>query len=573
MGFTMQLEQISEDIKPVSQVVMLALAFLVGIIAGFGAVLFRGMIAVVHNFMFLREWSVMYDTNVHTPAGPWGWWIIFSPVIGAVVVAWLVKTFAPEAKGHGVPEVMYAIYFKKGIIRPVVAIVKSLASAISIGTGGSIGREGPIIQIGSAFGSTLGQLVKMPMRQRFILIAAGAGGGIAATFNAPLGGLAFAMELILVTINARSVLPVAIATVTATNIGRVFFGLSPAFPVEKLSEPAHVVASVFQLFVYVPFGVMMGFLCLLFVRSVYWCEDLFDALPGNYYSRHMLGMLMVGIMMYLFFIFSGHYYIQGVGYATIMDILSNILSNPWFLILLFICKFLATGLTLGSGASGGIFSPSLYLGAAAGSAYGLLINFIAPGLHVSPVAFAVAGMAAMVGGSTGAIFTAIIMIFEMTGDFKAVLPVMISVGITYAIRKYFSNASIYTLKILRRGEIVPEGLQVSIVGSQNAKYLMETDFKVLDVSQMDKALGSLVVFVKDQEIVGIQHDGVIEKTYVAVAPKASILEVLRLMHRKRTKIVLVFNNVNYPTRSSLVGVVTQDALIRSYMNSAELMEA
>ena len=351
----MQVEQLEDPIKPLSQITLLILSFIVGIIAGFGAVIFRDMIAIVHNFMFLRQFSWIYHTTQHTPAGPWGWLIIFSPVLGAVVVAWLVKTFAPEAKGHGVPEVMYSIYFQKGFIRPIVALVKSIASAISIGTGGSIGREGPIIQIGAAFGSTLGRIIKMPMRQRFILIAAGAGGGIAATFNAPLGGLAFAAELMLVSISARTLLPVAIATVTATNIGRLFFGMHPSFPVYGLRAPQHVVDTAWQLLAYVPFGVIAGFLCLLFVRAIYWFEDLFDAMPGNYYSRHMLGMLLVGIMMYLFLHFTGHYYIQGVGYATIVDVLAKALMNPWFLLLLFVCKFLATCLTLGSGASGGIF--------------------------------------------------------------------------------------------------------------------------------------------------------------------------------------------------------------------------
>lgn len=569
----MQPEQLEEDIKPLGQISILVLSFIVGIIAGFGAVVFRGMIAVVHNFMFLREWGVIYHATIHTVAGPWGWLIIFSPVVGAVVVAWLVQTFAPEAKGHGVPEVMYSIYFQKGFIRPIVAVIKSVASAISIGTGGSIGREGPIIQIGSAFGSTLGRLIKMPMRQRFILIAAGAGGGIAATFNAPLGGLAFAMELMMVTISARTVLPVAIATVTATNIGRIFFGMHPSFPVFGLRAPAHVVATIFQLLAYVPFGIITGFLCLLFVRSIYWFEDLFNAMPGNYYSRHMFGMLIVGVMMFLFLTFAGHYYIEGVGYATIVDVLAKMLTNPWFLILLFVCKFLATCITLGSGASGGIFSPSLYLGAVAGYTYGIMMQHLAPALHESPVAFAVAGMAAMVGGSTGAVFTGIIMVFEMTSDYKAVLPVMIVVGITYAIRKFFSNESIYTLKLLRRGDLVPEGLQAAIIGSQNAGHSMITDFKVFDVSRMGKPGEANVVYVQDQQVQAVQRNGIIDRSYAVVTPKTPMLQVLRLMHRKKVKTILVFEKNNTVAIDKLKGIISPQALLTCYMNNAELMES
>ena len=161
-----------------------------------------------------------------TPPSPWGAWVILVPVIGGIGVTFIVSTFAPEAKGHGVPEVMDAIYYNRGRIRPVVAVAKSLASALSIGTGAAVGREGPIIQIGSALGSTLGQVIRMAMGQRIILVAAGAGAGIAATFNTPIGGVLFATELMLPEISVNTFLPVALATGTATFIGRLFFGAS-----------------------------------------------------------------------------------------------------------------------------------------------------------------------------------------------------------------------------------------------------------------------------------------------------------------------------------------------------------
>jgi hypothetical protein len=205
---------------PAALWVMVLCALAVGVIAGFGAVVFRAMIGGIHNLLFLGRFSWNYDANVHTPASPWGAWIILAPVVSAIGVAFLVKTFAPEAKGHGVPEVMDAIYHRDGRIRPIVAVIKSLASAVSIGSGGSVGREGPIIQIGAAFGSTLGQLIAMPARQRAVLIAAGGGGGIAATFNTPIGGIVFAVELMLPTTTAMSLCSVALSVVTATFIGR-----------------------------------------------------------------------------------------------------------------------------------------------------------------------------------------------------------------------------------------------------------------------------------------------------------------------------------------------------------------
>ena len=207
------------------------LALVVGVITGIGAVVFRGLIGLVHNVFFLGHFSFAYDSSIFTPFNPWGPAIILVPVIGGIGVTWIVSNFAPEAKGHGVPEVMDAIYYQQGIIRPVVAVVKSIASALAIGTGAAVGREGPIIQIGSALGSTLGQIVRMQAGQRITLVAAGAGAGIAATFNTPIGGVLFATELMLPEISVNTFLPVAVATGTATFIGRLFFGAQPAFNV------------------------------------------------------------------------------------------------------------------------------------------------------------------------------------------------------------------------------------------------------------------------------------------------------------------------------------------------------
>ena len=220
-----------ENVRPMPLVYLCLLALVVGIVGGLGAVVFRGLIAFVHNLLFLGTLSFVYDSSLFTPASPWGALVVLVPVVGAIGVTFIVTNFAPEAKGHGVPEVMDAIYYNRGVIRPIVAVAKSLASALSIGSGAAVGREGPIIQIGSAFGSTLGQVIRMSMGQRIILVAAGAGAGIAATFNTPIGGVLFATELMMPEISVNTFLPVAIATGTATFIGRLFFGDRPAFDV------------------------------------------------------------------------------------------------------------------------------------------------------------------------------------------------------------------------------------------------------------------------------------------------------------------------------------------------------
>ena len=342
---------------PRSGTLIAALAISVGVIAGLGAVAFRALISLFHDLLFLGRVSWVYDANQHTPpfwfAG-WDWLVIFVPVVGAVGVAWLVQKFAPEAKGHGVPEVIDSINYNNGIIRPIVALVKSLASALSIGSGGSVGREGPIIQIGSAFGSTLGQWLAMPPAQRITLIAAGGGAGIAATFNTPVGGILFAVELLLPTVSTTTMLPVALAVVVATHVGRMFFGTFPAFNIANLRVPIFTLEHLASVPVVIVAGLLFGLLAALFVRSVYWFEDGFDRLPGNYYTRHMLGMLCVGVLIYTMmhattgFAGGGHYFVQGVGYATIDDVLSGRLTAPTLLAILVAAKLLATTLTLGS---------------------------------------------------------------------------------------------------------------------------------------------------------------------------------------------------------------------------------
>ena len=365
--------------QPIRRAVLLFLAILTGIIAGLGALFFRGLIALVHNLSFFGKFSFVYDANQNTPASPWGIGIILIPVIGSVLVTFLVTKFAPEAKGHGVPEVMDAVYYGKGIIRPVVAVFKALASALCIGTGGSVGREGPIAQIGSAFGSTISQIFPMTPKQRITLIAAGAGAGIAATFNTPIGGLLFAIELLLHEVSVTTLVPVAVATVTATYIGQLFFGVHPAFVIPEFEQAYFIPLSPWLLIPYAALGVFMGLTSTLYIRTLYFFEDFFDKFKGiNPYLRHAGGMLAFGMIMYGTLLVTGHYYVDGVGYGAVQDILTGHLTSIYLLLLLFGLKLLATSLTLGSGGSGGIFSPALFLGATAGGAFGIFLATLVP---------------------------------------------------------------------------------------------------------------------------------------------------------------------------------------------------
>jgi len=433
------------------------LSLVVGAAAGLGAVAFRTLIALFHNLFFLGRVSVAYDANAYTPASPWGPFVLFAPVTGAIFVTFLVKTFAPEAKGSGVPEVMDAAYHGKGVIRPVIALVKAVASSLGIGSGASLGREGPILQIGATLGSLAGRLVPVSERRRLTLIAAGASGGIAATFNTPIGGMLFATELILREASVRTLVPVMIASASGAYIGQLFFGVHPSFLFPLLGSPSFRLETPWLLGCYLGLGLLMGLASTVFIRTVYGLEDLAEALfKRNAYLRHMAGMLVFGALIVLLRARLGHYYVEGTGYAVVQDILSGRLTVAWLLVLLFGLKLLATGLALGSGGSGGIFSPSLFMGAALGTAYGLLLRYLFPGLGVSLPIFAVAGMAGFVAASTGAALAAAVMIFEMTLEFSIVVPILLTVALSYGLRKLLCRESLYTMKLARRGRGIPE---------------------------------------------------------------------------------------------------------------------
>ncbi len=452
------------------------LAFVVGAVTGLGAFIFRELIGLVHNLMFLKTFAFTYDSSLFTPTNPWGPLVIFVPVVGAIGVTFIVSKFAPEAKGHGVPEVMDSIYYQGGVIRPVVAVAKSLASALAIGSGAAVGREGPIIQIGSALGSTLGQLIAMSPGQRITLVAAGAGAGIAATFNTPIGGVLFAIELMLPEVSVNTFLPVAVATGTATFIGRLFFGPQPAFHVPSIVPlPGYPAAGALILLLYVALGGLCGVAAAAFIRGLHLIEDQFDRIP-NAYLRHCLGMLLVGVLIFSLYRSFGHYFVEGVGYATIQAILTGKLTIVALLALLFVCKLAATSVSLGSGSSGGIFSPSLFMGATLGAAFAGLISTIAPGVPVNLPAFAMVGMGAMVGGGTGAAMTAVTMIFEMTRDYDIVLPMILAVAVALGVRRLLSRENIYTLKLVRRGHPIPKALQANMFLVRRASEVMDRNF-------------------------------------------------------------------------------------------------
>jgi CIC family chloride channel protein len=578
---------------PLAQISLLALGL--GVVTGIGAVLFRDLIGLIHNLFFTGHALLHYDANVFTAPAPWGPLVILVPVLGAIGVTFLVTNFAPEAKGHGVPEVMDAIYHKGGVIRPVVALVKSLASALAIGSGSSVGREGPIIQIGSALGSTLGQIVRMPAGQRIALVAAGAGAGIAATFNTPIGGVMFAIELMMPEVSVETFLPVAIATGTATFVGRWFFGDTPAFHVPPLQAMAVDSNALIVLILFAVLGALSGVAAAGFIKGLHLAEDLFDRIKLRYW-RHMLGMLVVGVLMYVLLRTFGQYYVEGVGYATVQAILAGQISAFWLLALLGVCKALATSISLGSGSSGGIFSPSLYMGAALGGAFAALWNAAGLPIQLSVPAFAMVGMGAMVGGGTGAVMTAVTMIFEMTLDYSIVMPMIVAVAMSIGARRVLSRETIYTLKLVRRGRAIPKARHANMFLVRSAREVMDADIQVLPAEKsFDEYLrqpehaGRLryVVVTEKGHLFGVirvntglrrglegVNTGVIlgdvaNRNFTVVREDETAFDVIRRMWRRKAIMAVVVRGRGVPRGSDVAGVITKEHVADSVADSVK----
>ena len=419
---------------------LLALAIGIGVGAGVGAVIFRYLIVW---FTVLFSGHEDYSGLGHAPhallpaLGPW--FVILAPVVGGLLYGPLVDWFAREARGHGVPEVMLAVAERGGRIRPQVAIVKSLASALCIGSGGSVGREGPIVQIGSALGSTLGQWLRVPESRLRLLVACGAAGGISATFNAPIAGVVFAMELILRDFEAESFGVVVPASVVANVIGRAAFG-SSAF----LALPPFQLISLGEYGLYAGLGILAAFTGVGFVRVLYGLEDVADRLwRGPEWLRPAAGGLVLGLLLLAL------PQMYGVGYPVLEGAIRGHYAVG-FLLLLLIGKVLATSLTIAIGGSGGVFAPSLFMGAMLGSAYGDLVNRL-PGLHGPAGAYGLVGMSAVFAGAARAPLTAIIIIFELTGDYQIMLPLMFATALATGGSRLLSPDTIYTLKLRRRG--------------------------------------------------------------------------------------------------------------------------
>lgn len=446
---------------------MIIVAIIIGVLAGFAAIGIRLLIREISNLCFQGDGNLLQNIM----STPW-YWVIIIPAVGGLIVGPIIYYFAPEAKGHGVPEVMQSILLKGGNIRPRVAFVKAIASSITIGTGGSVGREGPIIQIGSSLGSMVGQFFRVPSKRLKTLVGCGAAAGIAAAFNAPIAGALFAVEIILMDFAIAQFSPIVIASVIATVISHTFEGKFAAFIV-----PGYELVAPQEIGFYFILGALAGLASYIFIKVLYFSEDFWDnKFKFPEYLKPAVGGLQIGLIALIF------PHIMGVGYDTINDALFG--NMFWYLaIALVFVKILATSITLGTGGSGGIFAPSLFMGAMLGFFFGYGVHQLFPDVTASPGAYALVAMGGLVAGTTRAPITAIIIVFELTNDYNIILPLMVTCIISTILSSKLSRESIYTLKLLMRNIGIKEGMETNIMESLYVKDIFKKEVESITDSE------------------------------------------------------------------------------------------
>lgn len=481
--------------KRLHNLYLLGFSVVIGISAATGALFFRSLIEIFQN-LFWASGTTFLERVVHSP-----WWLrILVPVSGGLVAGCIITFFVPEAKGPGVPEVILSVATRQSTIRHRVTFLKALVTSLLIGSGASVGREGPIVQIGASVGSSLAQLFRLNPDLRRVCLASGAAAGIAATFNAPIAGTLFAVEIILLDIEIVHISNIIISSIVASVLSRIFWGAFPAF-----KAGAFQLTHYWELTVYLILGLLAGFVAIGFIRLIYTTDSLFGRLQIPEWIKPAIGGLLLGVMALKL------PHVLGVGYETVNSALDHSLALKTAILLLF-AKMLATSLSIGSGMSGGIFAPSLVLGATLGTAVGLGTNQLMPDLALNPGNYALAGMGAVVAGTTLAPMTAILTIFELTYNYHIILPLMVSCITSTIIVRLFFGYSAYEMKLLKQGINIVRGHDVGILRELLAKDFMIKTFETVRdtsplVSIVDRVIQSpyphFVVLDKKKELVGV----------------------------------------------------------------------
>ncbi len=569
----MNLARLLEKLKLSGPHALVIIAVGVGLATAGGALGFRALIGYFNHLFF----GLTDQRLSQALGGGFKYWLPIIPMIGGLLVGPIVYRFAKEARGHGVPEVMNAIARLGGIIRPRVAAAKAVASAICIGSGGSAGREGPIVQIGSALGSTIGQYLRLSEDRIKVLVGCGAAAGISSVFNAPIAGVMFSVEIILGDFTIATFSPVLVSSVVASVLTRTALGNHPAFEL-----PGYSLVSAWEIPLYMVMGVILGVVAVLFTRSLDVVEDFFERLKMPDILKPALGGLLLGSVAIFF------PQILADGYDTIRLSLNGQIV-VWLLVVLIVLKILATSLTLGSGNSGGIFAPSLFMGAMTGGAFGALANKIFPSATANSGAYALVGMAGLVAGTTHAPMTALLIIFEMTNDYRIVLPLMVTVAVASMVARLLFSNSIYTIKLAKRGIDIRSGRDINVLKAHRAAEVLVAEYGSIAMSSTIPAIltkmeesresdlivadgeGHLQGLVSFQDLRGlitkreldtlaVAYDFV-HREIEAVTAETDLELVMNAFNVRGTRLLPVVDN---KTSNKVIGIIRKDDLIEFY---------
>ena len=557
------------------------LAIIIGVAGGAGAIAFRNVIEFIHGIFF----SGIY----HQGASP-TYYVILFPIIGGLIVGPIVCILAPEAKGHGVPQIIESLQVSGGQIRKRVGFLLILSSAVIIGSGGSAGREGPIAQIGASFGSLIGQIFRLGSGDLKLLTVCGVAAGIAGTFNAPMGGAIFSMEVVARRFSPYDSVPILMSAVVGAAVAAALAAPTPAFFNPEFVFSTADLALCFVL------GPIFGALAFSWVRIFYFIEDFFEALKVPKMIKPALGGIVAGISGYYLF----GYGIMGVGY----DGITRIFETPFdastfpssadlmtFLIALGLVKILATSFTVGSGGSGGIFAPSLYIGFMFGVAFGLFADTIFPGLDTAtPTVYGLLGMAALFAGAARAPLTCIVMIPEMASSYSRLPPVIIACVLSYATAQILMKGlSIYSLKLMRKGIFIDQPQPV--LRGIAVEEAMERDVATVGPETTLRELRDLMFrgnhtgfpVVKEGHLVGIVTFDDLRKVPIAEQDKAlvgdvAVREVISVRPDQSSKYAmdLMYQNkigrlpvVSGDDPKKLLGIITRSDVIRAYETAGQ----
>lgn len=432
-------------------------AIINAVIIGFFAKLLVLLIALITNLSFHGEFSFAHSSPVGNQLG---WFVVLVPVIGSILVGIMARFGSTAIRGHGIPEAMEKIILDESRIPPAITFLKPLSAALSIGTGGPFGSEGPIIATGGAWGSLTGQVMHISPAERKIILTAGACAGMAAIFGSPLAAILLAIELLLFEFSPRSIIPVALGCIAGAGMHIFLFENTPVFAMPAIPAPSET-----ALVIYVLAGAFIGILATLVSKAVYAVEDLFEKLPLHWMWWPALGAIAVGVIGYF------APFTMGVGYENIQHLLGGGLPITMLLSLCFL-KFLSWVISLGSGTSGGTLAPLLTIGGAAGGLLGMLLLEYFPSLEINLATMALIGMAAMFAGASRAFLTSVVFALETTGQINGLLPLIGACAAAYFVSFFFMEGSIMTEKINRRGVKTPDRYEPDILQTTSVQQLV-----------------------------------------------------------------------------------------------------